>query len=113
MFYLFCGILIIFTLIYRENKDTTVRFLDEYEIILFVNENLTLDILQRWLSATNMAKLRDQNSLRVLQRFVRGSLLIVNYDSRDTDAMKSLDKITKKIAVPSRNGKNIASNLEL
>ncbi|POG70962.1 hypothetical protein GLOIN_2v1775382 [Rhizophagus irregularis DAOM 181602=DAOM 197198] len=97
-----------------ENKDTTVRFLDEYEIILFVNENLTLDILQRWLlSATNMTKLRDQNSLRVLQRFVRGSLLIVNYDSRDTDAMKSLDKITKKIAVPSRNGKNIASNLEL
>ncbi|UZO00340.1 uncharacterized protein OCT59_011474 [Rhizophagus irregularis] len=97
----------------RENKDTTVRFLDEYEIILFVNENLTLDILQRWLlSATNMTKLRDQNSLRVLQRFVRESL-IVNYDSRDTDATKSLDKITKKIAVPSRNGKNIASNLEL
>ncbi|EXX60260.1 hypothetical protein RirG_181530 [Rhizophagus irregularis DAOM 197198w] len=59
-----------------------------------------------------MTKLRDQNSLRVLQRFVRESL-IVNYDSRDTDATKSLDKITKKIAVPSRNGKNIASNLEL
>uniref|UniRef100_U9UYC0 Uncharacterized protein n=1 Tax=Rhizophagus irregularis (strain DAOM 181602 / DAOM 197198 / MUCL 43194) TaxID=747089 RepID=U9UYC0_RHIID len=96
----------------RENKDTTARSLDEYEIISFVNENLTLDILQRWLSMTNMTKLRDQNSLRVLQRFVRGSL-IVNYDSRDTDATKSLDKITKKIAVPSRNGKNIASNLEL
>ncbi|PKC56099.1 hypothetical protein RhiirA1_474510 [Rhizophagus irregularis] len=96
----------------RENKDTTARSLDEYEIISFVNENLTLDILQRWLSATNMAKLRDQNSLRVLQRFVQGSL-IVNYDSRDTDATKSLDKITKKIAVPSQNGKNIASNLEL
>ncbi|CAB4443378.1 unnamed protein product [Rhizophagus irregularis] len=54
----------------RENKDTTARSLDEYEIISFVNENLTLDILQRWLSATNMTKLRDQNSLRVLQRFV-------------------------------------------
>lgn len=92
---MFCGILIIFTLIYRENKDTTARSLDEYEIISFVNENLTLDILQRWLSATNMTKLRDQNSLRVLQRFVRGSL-IVNYDLRDTDATKSLDKITKK-----------------
>ncbi|PKC14435.1 hypothetical protein RhiirA5_409390 [Rhizophagus irregularis] len=69
----------------RENKDTTAHSLDENEII------------------------SDQNSLHVLQRFVQGSL-IVNYDSRDTDATKSLDKITKKIAVPSRNGKNIASN---
>ncbi|CAG8691264.1 13077_t:CDS:2 [Rhizophagus irregularis] len=63
----------------RVNKDTTACSLDENEIISFVNENLTLNILQSWLSMTNMTKLRDQNSLHVLQRFVQGSL-IVNYD---------------------------------
>ena len=36
-----------------------------------------------------------------------------NYERRDTKATKSLDKITKNIVVPSQNGKNIASNLQL
>jgi hypothetical protein len=86
--------------------------LEESEVILFLDETLTLDILQRWLNATNMTELKAQNSWHVLQRFVRRAF-IVNYERRDTEATKSLDMITKNIVVPSRNGKNIASNLQL
>lgn len=79
---------------------------------MFVNETLTIDILQRCLNATNMTELKAQNSLSTLQRFVRRAIT-VNYNSRDTDTTKSLDKMTKNIVVPSRNGKNVASNLQL
>jgi hypothetical protein len=59
-----------------------------------------------------MNELRAQDSLRTLQRFVRMAF-IMNYNSRDTEGTKTLDNITKNIVVPSRNGKNIASNLYL
>jgi hypothetical protein len=84
----------------------------ESEINLFLNETKTLDILQRWLNATNISELKAQNSLHTLQRFVQRAF-IINYESRDTEATKSLDRMTRNIAVPSRNGKNIASNLQL
>jgi hypothetical protein len=79
---------------------------------MFLDENLIQDILQRWLNATNMTELKAQNSWHILQRFVRKAF-IVNYESRDIEATKSLDIMTKNIAVPSRNGQNIASNLQL
>ena len=79
---------------------------------MFVDEDLMINTLQRWLNATNMNKLRTEGSLRILQRFVRKAF-IINYDSRDTEGTKSLDRITRDIVVPSRNGKNIASNLQL
>jgi hypothetical protein len=59
-----------------------------------------------------MTELKAQNSLHTLQKFIRKAF-IVNYGLRDTDKTKSLDRMTKDIAVPSRNGKNIASNLQL
>lgn len=79
---------------------------------MFIDETLTINTLQRWLNATNMTELRSHDSLHTLQRFVRKAF-IINYDSRDTDKTKSLDKMTMDIAVPSRNGRNIASNLQL
>ena len=86
--------------------------MDKNEIILFVDEALTINILQRWLNATNIPELKAQNSLYTLQRFVQKAF-IINYDSRDTEGTKSLDRITRDIVIPSRNGKNIASNLQL
>ena len=59
-----------------------------------------------------MTELKAQNSLHTLQRFVI-KVFIVNYDSKNTDMMKSLDEITKNVAVPSQNGRNITSNLLL
>ncbi|RIA86379.1 hypothetical protein C1645_829388 [Glomus cerebriforme] len=84
----------------------------ESEIIIFIDESLMKDLLQRWLNMTNMSELKAQDSLNTLQRFVCKAL-IINYVSGDTDSTKSLDRLTKDIAVPSQNGKNVASNLQL
>jgi hypothetical protein len=80
------------------------------EIISFVDENVTAHVLKRWLAAVNMAEFRDQNSMFYLCKFIRYAFAI-NYSSRDTEKTKSLDRVTKDIAVPSRNGKNFADNL--
>ncbi|CAB5355701.1 unnamed protein product [Rhizophagus irregularis] len=96
----------------RVGENENIRHLEGHEINLFINENLMLNILQRWLSATNMTELKANHSLRTLQKFVQKAF-VVNYNSRDVDATKALDKMTKNIAVPSKNGKNIASRLQL
>jgi len=59
-----------------------------------------------------MIVIEAQHSLHTLQKFVR-RVFIINFNSRDVDAMKVLDNLTKNIAVPSRSGKNIASKLRL
>ena len=41
------------------------------------------------------------------------NVIFVNYIERDTEGTKTLDKITKNIAVSSQNGRNIASRLHL
>ena len=71
-----------------------------------------MDMLKRWLSAVKIDELRANNSLIYLSHLVKRAI-ILNYDTRDTESTKSLDKITQNIAVPSRNGKNYASNLQL
>ena len=78
----------------------------------FVDEDVTAHILKRWLSAVNMVEFRAQNSMYHLCKFVRYAFAI-NYSSRDTDRTKTLDRLTKDISVPSRNGKNFADNLHL
>jgi len=81
-------------------------------VISFVDEFFMANVLQRWLNATNMTELRTRNTLRTLQRFVQKAF-IANYDSRNIEVTKTLDKMTKNVSVPSRNGKNIANNLRL
>ncbi|CAG8712522.1 3729_t:CDS:2, partial [Dentiscutata erythropus] len=41
------------------------------------------------------------------------SAFAVNYTLRDTEGTKALDRLTKSIAIPSRNGKNFANNIKL
>lgn len=80
------------------------------EIVAFIDENATMDVLHRWLNATKMDELRAKNSLPVLRLFIQKAF-IISFTARDTEKLKTLDKITQNIAVPSRNGKNFASNL--
>ncbi|RIA84045.1 hypothetical protein C1645_832838, partial [Glomus cerebriforme] len=89
----------------KRAKEGNMTHLEESKIIIFVDKSLMKDLLQKWLNATNMSELKAQDSLNTLQRFVHKAL-IINYVSRDTDSMKSLDRLMKDIAVPSRNGKN-------
>jgi len=78
----------------------------------FVNEETTISVLKRWLNATKIDELRSNDSLIYLSHLVKRAL-VLNYTIRDTERTKSLDRITINIAVPSRNGKNYASNLRL
>ena len=84
----------------------------ESEIVLFIDENKTIKMLTRWLNGTNMIELKAQGSLRVLRKFVQ-SAFVMNYDKREIERTKTLDRMTKDIAIPSRNGRNIANNLQL
>jgi hypothetical protein len=59
-----------------------------------------------------MDELQAQGSMSHLCKFIRHAF-VVNYKSRDTEKTKSLDKLTKNIKVPSRNGRDFASNLRL
>jgi hypothetical protein len=77
-----------------------------------VDETVTSTVLKRWLLGTNLTELKARNSFYTLQKFVRRAF-ILNYNSREIDATKELDRITKDIEVPSRNGQNIANNLQL
>ncbi|RIA85927.1 hypothetical protein C1645_830082 [Glomus cerebriforme] len=95
-----------------KEKRNSVNPLQKEEIIAFVDESAAVHVLSQWLNATNMEELQAQNSLPYLCRFIRHTFA-VNYSSRDTEKMKTLDKITKNIAIPSQNGKNFASNLKL
>jgi len=75
-----------------------------------VNESVTVQVLSRWLNGMNMNELKAQHSLPHLRRFVQHAF-VINYEERNIDGTKGLDRLTKDIIVPSQNGKNFASNL--
>jgi hypothetical protein len=78
----------------------------------FIDEEKTMNVLQRWLNVTKIEDLRRENSLLYLNNLVKKAM-VFNYDIRDPEKTKSLDIITKNLAVPSRNGRNFANNLQL
>ncbi|RIA89069.1 hypothetical protein C1645_825367 [Glomus cerebriforme] len=95
-----------------KEKRNSVNLLQKEEIITFVDESAAVHVLSWWLNTTNMEELYAQNSLPYLCRFIQ-HVFAINYSSRDTEKMKTLDKIMKNIAVLSQNGKNFTSNLKL
>ncbi|CAB4410279.1 unnamed protein product [Rhizophagus irregularis] len=81
------------------------------DIADFVDEEITKNTLRLWLSAVKINDLRE-NLLIYLCNLVRKAV-IINYNVRDPEKTKTLDIITKKLVIPSRNGSDFASNLEL
>ncbi len=71
-----------------------------------------MNVLRRWLNAVKIDDLRGENSLIYLNNLVKKAV-IFNYNIRDPERTKSLDIITRNLAITSRNGRNIASNLQL
>ena len=86
--------------------------LQKDEIISFVNEFVIAQVLSRWLNATNADELHNLGSMSHLYKFIQYAFT-VNYSARNTEKIKTLDKLMKDIRMPSRNGKNFASNLRL
>ena len=76
------------------------------------NVNHIYIIIPCLLYSVALAVYSAQNSMHHLCRFIRNAFAM-NYSSRNTEKTKTLDKLTKDIEVPSRNGRNFASNLPL
>ncbi|CAG8711494.1 3381_t:CDS:2, partial [Cetraspora pellucida] len=86
---------------FKEIRSTTGP-LQKEEVVAFVDESATAHVLGRWLNATNLVELKAQNSMQHLCKFIQRAF-IINYSSRDTEKTKTLDNLTKNVAVPSRN----------
>ncbi|CAG8731356.1 20604_t:CDS:2 [Rhizophagus irregularis] len=91
---------------------TANRHFGDFRNKLVNDESVAEHVLSWWINATNLDELRAKNSMYYLCKFIRHTFAI-NYSLKDTEGTKALDKITKDIAVPSRNGQNFASNLKL
>jgi hypothetical protein len=81
------------------------------DVDYFIDEETTMDVLKRWLSAVKIDKLRANNSLIYLNHLVKRAI-ILNYNIRDIERTKFLNKITQNIAVPSQNSRNYASPIK-
>ncbi|GES93354.1 hypothetical protein GLOIN_2v1886077 [Rhizophagus clarus] len=97
---------------FKETRNDSTTLPRKEEVDKFIDEETTKIVLRRWLNATRLDELKAEGSLIYLCRFVR-SAFFINYRARDPEKTKLLDNITKSIAIPSRNGKNFASNLRL
>ncbi|CAB5380885.1 unnamed protein product [Rhizophagus irregularis] len=94
---------------YRESKSRSTPSRNDIE--LFIGEAITMKVLSRQLSAVNIAKLKE-SGVETLIEFVRESFK-VSWRGKDLIAIKSLDRITKDLEIPSRSGRNIANFLSL
>lgn len=70
-----------------------------------------MKVLSRQLSAVNTSKLKE-SGVETLIEFVRESFK-VSWRGKDLTAIKSLDRITKDLEIPSRSGRNIANFLNV
>ncbi|RGB21753.1 hypothetical protein C1646_777334, partial [Rhizophagus diaphanus] len=77
------------------------------DIVDFVDEETTKNTLQQWLSVMKINDLRE-NSVIYICNLVRKAV-IINYNMRDPEKMKTLDIITKNLVIPSRNGGDFAT----
>ena len=78
----------------------------------FINEGIVLNMLKRYISATNEAELRRCGSLEKLVSLVR-ELFKIHWKGKNIERIKDLDNITKNMRVSSRSGKNIACILKI
>ena len=84
----------------------------ETEIEEFLSQEVVEQILNRYLTGTDKAKLKKCGTMEQLLLFVREAFKI-HYTKYNIKAIKNLDSITVKCKVPSRSGKNIASRFSL
>jgi hypothetical protein len=78
----------------------------------FINEDVVINLLKHYISATNQEELRKRGSLEKLILLVRETFKI-HWRGKNIEQVKTLDSITKNICIPSRSGKNIASTLNI
>ncbi|CAI2189613.1 18169_t:CDS:1, partial [Funneliformis geosporum] len=78
----------------------------------FLTQDVAKQILKRYLSGTNIDKLRKCGTMDKLVILIK-EVFKIYYDKYDIQAVKKLDRIAINCKVASRSGKNIASRLML
>ncbi|CAG8691406.1 12774_t:CDS:1, partial [Funneliformis caledonium] len=73
---------------------------------------VTKKALKRYLTGVNMDKLKRCGTMDRLETFVK-EVFKICHNNYDIQAVKKLDYLTNSCKVPSRSGKNIASNIFL
>ena len=76
----------------------------------FIDKNIVIKLINRYILATNEVKPRKYRSLRKLILLVCETFKI-HWRGKNIEQVKTLDSITKNMNVPSRSRKNIASIL--
>ena len=82
------------------------------DIDAFITQDVAKQILKRYLTGTNVDKLKRCGTMDNLETLIK-EVLKICYNKYDIQAVKELDHLTINCKVPSRSGKNIASNLPL
>jgi hypothetical protein len=82
------------------------------EIDDFITQDVAKQTLSRYLTGTNMNKLKKIGTMDTLEMLVK-EVLKICYNNYDLQAIKNLDHLTINCKVPSRSGKNLASKLLL
>jgi hypothetical protein len=78
----------------------------------FIDEDVVINLLKRYISATNQEELRKRGSLEKLILLVRETFKI-HWRGKNIEQVKTLDNITKNIYISSRSGKNIFNTLNI
>ena len=78
----------------------------------FITQDVVKQILKRYLSGTNMDRLKKCRTMDCLKTLIKEAFKIY-YKKYDIQAVKELDYLTIDCKVLSKSGKNIASRLLL
>ena len=70
----------------------------------FINEDVVINLLKCYISATNQEELRKCESLEKLILLVR-KIFKIHWRGKNIEQVKTLDSITKNICIPSRSEK--------
>ncbi|GBC01033.1 hypothetical protein RclHR1_04040003 [Rhizophagus clarus] len=81
------GIMKLSKLFKEQRSRNTTGPLQKDEIVKFMDESVTIQVLSRWLNAMNMGELKEQHLLPHLRKFVQHAL-VINYEGRNVEGKK-------------------------
>ncbi|RIB12018.1 hypothetical protein C2G38_2201843 [Gigaspora rosea] len=76
----------------------------------YINEKVTMDVLNRFIGGTNQKELQKCGAVKKLVQLIR-EMFKIHWQCKNIDQVKNLDNLTKNMHVPSRSGLDIASKL--
>ncbi|RIB07731.1 hypothetical protein C2G38_2213543 [Gigaspora rosea] len=76
----------------------------------YINEKVTMDVLNRFIGGTNQRELQKCGAVKKLVQLIR-EMFKIHWQDKNIDQVKNLDNLTKNMHVLLRSGLDIASKL--